>query len=157
MIINFYILVYQMMLIALRDEYWLRFFWCAIEPIQVNHDEWQVFTVEYRDKATVNSQVIVLTDYLNRFFGVSTIEIIDGDDIQQTYIYHAQENQTNLIVYHADGEVNPINPIIYHEQEQNEYDLIVRCPSILNTKENQIKAILREYLYADKIPNIEFI
>ena len=155
MIIDFYILVYQLMLLVLRDEYWLRFFWCAIEPIQVNHDEWQVFSAEYTDKATVNSQIMVLEDYLNRFFGVDSIVIYDGDDIDFTHIYHTTENQTNIIVYHADEE--ELNPILYHEQEQNTFDLIIRCPAILATKENQIRAILREYLFADKLPKIEFI
>lgn len=164
MLVDFYILVFQMLPIAFRQDLLLRIFGCLIEPLQQMHDEFHVFANEYRTKAVVNSQVWVLQDYLRTFFGTEQIFLLDGSDIEMPIVYHEIENRQNLIVYHdnepiAIGNIvyNAINPIIYHNAEDDSVDCIIQCPVFLEPKQNQIKAILREYLFADKTHKIIYV
>lgn len=156
MIIDFYILTYELITLVLRkDELLVQMFWCFIEPIQLVHDEHQNYNQEFRDKAIVSSQVMVFEDYLRRFFGTDNIHLLDGNDFAHPVVYNVAELQPNLIV--CNFEEYGINPIVYHLEEDNSVDCIIQVPAYLETKESQLWAILNEYMFADKIIKIEYV
>ncbi len=156
MVVDFYKQAFLLTPTMLRKEIVLHLLWCAIEPLQQSHDDFQNFAAEYRDKATVNSQVMVLENYLNRFFGTTNIEIVDGMEVDAEYVYRTNEEQLTPIAYHSEESVPADNEfIVYHSHEQDRVDLIVRAPQ--GTNETQLKALMREYLFADKTYTIEWI
>ncbi len=119
------------------------------------HDGFNDFNEEYAEKACINSQVIVLEDYLRRFFGTDEIYLLSGISVENPTVYHTEELQPDLIVYHTEEHLE--DEIIFHTEESTAVGGIIQVPAFLETKEQQLKAILKQNLFASATYKIEYV
>ncbi len=150
-----------LLLIRLRKEELIRIGYCLSEPIISCYNYFNEFRNTSILKATYNSQMLSLQTYLRNYFGTEHIWLLDAEEYTSVHVYNSLEGQDLPYVYNT-GETpseEDEDDWIYNTEEDNDatIDGIVRCASFLQEKEPVIKAIMRQYIFADKQYNIEYI
>jgi len=155
-------LIFLLLPLNKRGETILLFLQSAIKPFVDIYNQFIMMRQTTVLKATYNSQVLSLQTYLRNYLGSEQIWLDDAPEHLSLYVFQRLENQDLPYCYNT-GETpaeEDEEDSVYNTQEDNDatIDGIIRCASFLYDEYDVvIKAIVKEYIFADKQFRIEYI
>lgn len=143
--INFDRLINMLVPHYLRNRRYVLFLQSLVSPLQKINEEFESFTKEKKIEASMTSQVILFTWYLNhkysKYFVDSSDSIIieSAVDIGVPVFRQSDPNQTPYTVWHIDDNWDSVKgtdeepPVFYYRQENigiNKASFTVSAPAI---------------------------
>lgn len=166
--INFDRLINMLVPYYLRNRKYVLFLQSLVSPLQKKNEDFIDFTQEKKIEASMTSQVILFTWYLNRKYSkyfvdpTDSIVIESAIDIGVPVFRQNDPNQTPYTVWYIDDNWDPVKgtdeepPVFYYRQENitiNKTSFSVSVPAINIPQEDFVPMVsntVRMYRIAGK-------